>query len=188
MYVKLANEHKECLLVRYPLGRGEVHAFPLLQGQVDFDKDSLFQNRIPDRLVVGLVHANSFNGNIAYDPFSVKKFGLEWIKQLINGEEYPYSKTLTLNHNNNQKDPAGYFRFLQGTGLWHKGQACIIRPEQWGQGANCTLFLFDNVSGGDLRLQFKPNAGLGHIATVVVYGEFENVLEIDNNGGVIYGV
>ena len=76
-----------------------------------------------------------------------------------------------------------------------------MKPEEWGNGANSTLYVFNNVSGGDadskllnpqregnLRLQFRLNTGLTHIATVIVNGEFENVMVITQHGGVLYRI
>jgi len=66
---------------------------------------------------------------------------------------------------------------------------------------NCTLFMFDNVANGcadsqrlnpkqtgDLQLSLEFGAAPNTNITVLVYGEFENLLEIDSNGAVLYGI
>ena len=75
----------------------------------------------------------------------------------------------------------------------------MVELEDWGQGKNCSLYMFDNVANGcadsqtlnpkhtgDLQLSLEfvvaPNTNI----TVLVYGEFENLLEIDKNGAVLY--
>ena len=70
------------------------------------------------------------------------------MKQLINFEEYPY-RTLELTHNSTEKDQEGYFRFLQAGGFIEEGEACMLTPGMWGQGRNCTLFLFNNTVNGN---------------------------------------
>ena len=45
---------------------------------------------------------------------------------------------------------------------------------------------FHPPQSGNVRLQFKLNASAGHAVTVMIYAEFENVMEIDNNNGVLY--
>lgn len=58
---------------------------------------------------------------------------------------------------------------------------------------------FDNVPSGNAdgplmniqqeggaRLQFRLNAVLAHVVTIVIFGEFENVMEITKEGGVLY--
>ena len=89
----------------------------------------------------------------------------------------------------------------------------MILPEMWGQTVrldddadavvnapgNVTLFAFNFTpdgrptaptfhppQSGNVRLQFKLNASAGHAITVLIYAEFENVMEIDNNNGVLY--
>ena len=41
-------------------------------------------------MIVGLPDAKAFNGDRNYYPFAFQKFGLETIKQIVRGEEYPY--------------------------------------------------------------------------------------------------
>ena len=45
---------------------------------------------------------------------------------------------------------------------------------------------FHPPRSGNVRLQFKLNGAAGHAITVLIYAEFENVMEIDNNNGVLY--
>ena len=62
-----------------------------MQGnQARCEASNLFQGRIPDRLIVGMVRTEAFNGNVAFDPFCFQKCGLTTIKQIVRGEEYPY--------------------------------------------------------------------------------------------------
>ena len=134
------------------------------------------------------------------DPFCFQKFGLTSIKQIVKGEEYPY-ETLHLVHNNGTRDNLGYFRFLQASGAWCKKKGNMVELGDWGQAKNCTLFMFDNVANGcvdsqtlnpkqtgDLQLVLEFGAAPGTNITVLVYGEFENLLEIDSNGAVLYNI
>lgn len=77
----------------------------------------------------------------------------------------------------------------------------MVRREDWGQGKNCTLFMFDNVANGcadsnalnprqtgDLQLVLEFGAAPGHNISLIIFGEFENLLEIDSNGAVLYDI
>ena len=58
--------------------------------------------------------------------------------------------------------------------------------------------MFDNVAGdadgpfmnpqqvGGIRIVFQLGANVGRLVTAVIYGEFENVMEITKEGGVLY--
>ena len=98
-------------------------------------------------------------------------------------------------------------------GSYQTGEAPLVLPEMWGQtvrldddadavvnaSGNVTLFAFNFTSdggtdvptfhppqSGNVRLQLKLKASAGHAITVLIYAEFENVMEIDNNNGVLY--
>ena len=71
----------------------------MADGLTDFDQDQLFTNRVPVRVLVGLLHNSAFNGAYRRSPFAFEKFGLTLIRMTINGEEYPYKNALELVHN-----------------------------------------------------------------------------------------
>ena len=108
--------------------------------------NDVFNGRIPDRVVLGMVHQDAYNGEITRNPFCFEKFGLSSIKQVIEGEEYPY-QTLMLNSMNGQLDMDGYHRLIMASCLDNK-QGCMISPDHWGQDKNTTLFMWDNVASG----------------------------------------
>ena len=113
------KRHTERELAKYPTVRSEIRTFNMVGTLTRFDIPSLFQNRIPDRMIVGLLDSRAFNGDVTRDPFCFQTFGLRSIRQMVRVEEYPY-ETLELNHNNGARDALGYFRFIQASGAWQK--------------------------------------------------------------------
>ena len=195
-----AKRHNQRDLAKYPTVRSEIRTFNMLGTLTRFDIPNLFQNRIPDRMIVGLLDSRAFNGAVTRDPFCFQKFGLRSIRQMVRGEEYPY-ETLELNHDNGARDRLGYFRFLQASGSWLKKRSGMVKEDEWGQAKGCTLFMFDNVANGradartlnpkqsgDLQLVLEFGAAPNTNITVLVYAEFENLLEIDSNGAVLYNI
>ena len=119
---------------------------------------------------------------------------------MVRGEEYPY-ETLELNHGDVARDALGYFRFIQASGAWQKKQGILVQQDDWGPDKNCTLFMFDNVANGradarilnpkqsgDLQLILEFGVAPNINITVLVYAEFENMLEIDSYGTVLYNI
>jgi len=51
-------------------------------------------------------------------------------------------------NNKDSTDDLGYERFLQAMGAYREDKDPMIQPEDWGEGKNCTLFLFNNVPSG----------------------------------------
>ena len=134
------------------------------------------------------------------NPFNFGKFNLASIKQLVRGEEYPY-ETLELDHDGDEKDQRGYYRFLQASGALCRGKGNMVRKVDWGDGKRCNMFVFDNTANGcldspvlnpkqegELRLVIDFGANPGENLTILLYGEFENLLEINENRVVVYDV
>ena len=161
----------------------------------------MFVGQVPDRMIVGLLDSRGFNGDLEYYPFAFQKFGMIRIRQVIDSEEYPYP-TLELNGANGRKDLLGYHRFLEVSGSLLNHRPSMIQPSEWGQDKNCTLFAFNNIpngeadvpghrnprQGGNVRLEIDFRANPNKNLTVVVWGKFENVFQIDDKKRVFHGV
>ena len=187
-------------VVSYPTVRGEVRTYNLRADVRHFEINDPGNGRIPNVLIVGMVESAAFNGDYTKHPFAFQKVNLANIQQFVRGEAYPY-QLLELKHDGTDKDILGYFRFLEATGCFSKGKGNMLLPHEWGQGKNCTLFAFDNTANGflhssmlnpklsgELRLVLNFGANPGENITVIVYSEYEGLLEIDSNRTVYYNV
>ena len=200
VYRSLMTEFTGPKRVTYPTVRSEIRTYNHAADQRVFEANNIFHGQLPNRVVVALLDQTAFNGHFEKYPFSYKPFNLTSIKQLVRGEEYPYT-TLELDHANSSKDYRGYHRFLQATECLRRRKGNMVRPEDWGYGKNCTLFVFDNtangalssavlnpVQSGEVSIVIRFGADPGVNLTVLVYGEFENLLEINSNKVVTYDV
>ena len=187
-------------IVSYPTVRSEVRTYNLSATERLFEINNPFQNRTPNLIIVGLVDAAAFNGAVDKNPFAFQKFNLRSIKQLVKGEEYP-CENLELAHDSDQLDVRGYHRFLEATSCLRKSKGNMVTRKEWGHGRAFTLFAFDNAANGHLHspvlnpklsgelqlmLHFADDPGVN--VTVIVYGEFENLLEVDSNKAILYNV
>ena len=77
----------------------------------------------------------------------------------------------------------------------------MVQGDDWGHGKHCTLFVFENAANGclnspvlnpklagDLRLVLDFGNDQGDNVTVIVYAEFENLMEINSNRTVQYDI
>lgn len=132
------------------------------------------------------------------NPFNFQKNHITSIKQVIEGEEYPYT-TLELNTNDADKDMEGYKQLLMGNCCKFKGR-CMIKPEHWGHNRNTKLFMWDNVASGcadstllkprqagRVNISFRKTA-VNSLLTVIVYGEFESTITINPTGSTQYDI
>ena len=184
----------------YPVVRSAIRTFNLANDQRVFECQDPFYKQVPNRIIVALVKQAAFNGDNTLNPFNYGKYNLSTVKLTINGEEYPYS-TLELNHNNGNKDVVGYGRFLEATGCISRGKGNLVKRKDWGHGKRANLLAFDTTANktvdspvlnpeqkGDVRLILNFGANPGANLTVLVYGEFENVIEVAPNGVVTYDI
>ena len=58
------KRHKYREMARYPTVRSEIRTFNMVGTMTRFDIPNLFQNRIPDRMIVGLLDSRAFNGDV----------------------------------------------------------------------------------------------------------------------------
>ena len=202
VYVTLQKERQlGKQVVRYPVVRSEIRTFSFDGRTTQWEQDNVFVGRFLDRVIVGLLHSNAFNRDLERYPFAFQKFGVTQVRQSLNGEEYPY-RTLELTEDQAYEDLLGYDRFLQAMGAYNEHKIPMLLPSDWGQGNNCTLFMFNNVpsgkaddsqyrnprQSGNVRLVNYFSAAVNHNITVLVWSEYENVYEINHLGGIKYNI
>ena len=180
----------------YPVIKTGIRVLDIPSGEASPNTfDDLFRGKVPRRMVMGLLHNKAYNGDPQYDPFFFQKFGLESVRLTLNGEEYPFPE-IELN-NDKVNDIYGYQTLLQATGMAHRGPGLALTPRQWGLGN--ALFAWDLTPGniasstasspnytGQVALKLRFNAAKDHVIKMIVYGEFQNTLEIDRAGTVTY--
>ena len=195
-----SKRHNGKAVAKYPTVRSEIRTYSMENTKSREEIRDLFQNRIPDRMIVALLDSRAFNGAYDRNCFCFQKFDLTSIKQIVRGEEYPY-EMLELVGNDSSRDLLGYFRYLLASGAWCHLTGNMLEEKDWGQGKGCTLFMIDNVANGcadsrnlnpkqsgDLRIKLEFRTTPASNITILVYGEFENLLEIDPNGNVLYDI
>ena len=199
VYSSLEGERKlRKQVVKYPVVRDQIRTFTFNGATTVWTQDNLFLNRVPQRMIVGILDSTAFNGDKEKYPFAFQSKGVTSVRQFINGEEYPYV-TPELTGNTALKDRMGYYRFLEAAGSVANHREFMVKPGDWGHNQNCTLYMWNNVPGGDadgpklnpkqtgnVRLEIKFRAALNANITILVWGEFESVIYIDHLGAVTY--
>ena len=174
----------------FPFVRTEMRQYPLNNGATYKEINNPFNNKVPQRFVLAIVENSAFNGRYDQDTFAYQSAGIEYIKQIVDGEEYPY-ETLELNTGNGRKDVRGYCRFLEATGCLQRGSGNMVRFLDWGYGKNATIFAFSNVPNGrhdDRILLPRPQSTINlrlkcaaqqSQKTIILMSEYEALIEID---------
>ena len=179
---------------KYPIRRVECKTFSIPRGNLDVSQENVFLGQVPSRLVLGIVDNDAFNGTYAKNPFNFKHYRLMQLTLQLDGQEQPV-KPLQLNFATG-KIARGYMSLFQGTGKAFKDEDIDVSREDYEYGY--TLFCFDLtpdlgendhfslIKSGSVRVNLTFAEPLPQTVNVIVYAEFQNVLEIDRNRNVFY--
>jgi hypothetical protein len=175
---------------KYPIKKVEMNFININPGVADFQAQ-IAVGPIPLRVVFGMVESSSYNGMLNKNPFNFQSFGVKSVSLSLNGTKIPYEE-LKLNPDAGQT-LMGYYSLFTGVDKFHEGNN--ITREDYPNGY--TLFAFDLTSdlcsGEHLDLTKKGNLSinLGFASAlkvnvnIVIYTEYQQVIEIDKNRKVI---
>lgn len=179
---------------KYPVNRVDIKTITITQGLRDKSIDNLFMNQLPQRVVVGFVDNQAFNGDFAQNPFNFQHFNISYLSLMVDGHPVT-GQPLSLDFPNGIYMEA-YNTLFTGTGIHWKDEGNHLSYEDYAGGN--TLFCFDlspDLSAsephwnlqrqGTLRLEVKFSEALPVAVNCIVYAEFQNLIEIDKNRNVI---
>ena len=78
---------------RYPLTRVETKVFSIPTGTMSYSTDNLFLGQLPQRIVIGLVDNDAYNGVPQRIHSTSKNMNLNYLSLTIDGQQIPDSKS-----------------------------------------------------------------------------------------------
>ena len=184
--------HTDALMkspAKFPITRKECKVLAIPIGFQSFVKDNIFLGQLPRRLVIGMVHNTGFAGALNRNPYNFEHFGLNYIQLYTDGEPVQ-SKPLKLNIDSGKYLDA-YEGLSKSFDKFDGEKSSIIKREDWPKGYS--LFSFDLtpdydgddhyalIKHGNLRLEMNFATALSHTVNIIVYAEFDNIIEITSN-------
>ena len=179
--------------MKYPVIRAQVKTFSIPAGNLNTCQENLFLGQLPKRIIVGCVDNDAFNGSYVKNPFNFKNFALNYMAVHIDGQQdviKPIQPNFTTGHY-----IRSFSNFFMGIGKLHKDQGIIIDRADYLNGY--TLYAFDLspdmssggnfnlIRTGSVRLDMKFATALPNTINVVVYAEFENIIEINRDRNIL---
>ena len=173
---------------KYPITRVECKVIHLPQGQKSFTHDNLFLGQL---IVLGLVDNRAFNGDISLNPYNFQHCNLNYLAVHLDGQQVPWAP-LQPSFSGSSYIRAFYTQFTGGDGI-SSDTGNTIGREQFVNGH--ALYCFDLTpdlssscghhfsvtKSGNLRLELAFEVALSITGNVLVYSEFDNVIEIDKD-------
>ena len=176
---------------KYPITRVECKVIHLPKNQQSFSHDNLFLGQLPRRIVMGIVDNNALNGDFNMNPFEFKHANLNFLSVHVDGHQIPWSP-LKPSFDENNYIRAYYTQFTGGDGVssdtgngitrhdFKNGNAIYCFDLSPDLGSSCGHH-FSVVKSGNLRVEFGFDTPLTFTGNVIIYAEFENVIEIDKD-------
>ena len=197
---RLLNDHATALSrarAIYPVRTPIVKVNNLPANQQSFMEENIFRGQLPSKIIFGLVRDTAYNGNYIQNPFAFKNFGCNYKAVIINAQSIPltpYEPNFTANVDNYEREYSDFFEHL---GCRSANIYPPIDYEYYGWEFCLTSFNLNSDAHnspvghhislpktGFLSIQLKFAATLTQALKLIVYGVFDNVIEIDSNRNV----
>jgi hypothetical protein len=182
---------------KYPLTRCEVRQITIPKDVLDAMLDNVVMGQLPRRIFVFMVPNDAFNGSLAKDPFFFKHYDLNYMAAFLDGVQYPV-KAFQPNFENNlyQREFMGLFQALNQNGTdsffncdrnqFKNGNTIfgINFAPDLSNGA-CAVGHVNPIKSGSMRLQLRFGKALPETVTVLVYCEFDKVMDIGKDRNIV---
>ncbi len=178
---------------KYPIKRTVVKTFSIPQGTQDMQHDNVFQGQTPQKLTLALVENESFNGGFKRNPWNFKDFGTNYLAVTVNGKQFPATP---LQPNFEEGDyMRSYMTLFEAHGTKHANVGNDISREEYASGYTiwsfhlgaemCDSHRVDLTEEGHLKIDIRFKEPLKKAVNVIVFGEFDNIIEIDHSRRVV---
>jgi len=168
--------------VKMPISRVLCNVYSVAIGSQNFNKDSLFQTSIPNRVVIALVRASAYNGECKENPFFCNHYDVSSVNFYVDDESV---MPMNLDFGKNNYADA-YLNLYHASRMFTANTGNDISMFDFVNGY--TLFTFDTTPDmddqrtlyrrGNTRLEIKFKNSLPETICVLVYAEFSNLIEI----------
>ncbi|KAJ1525566.1 hypothetical protein ONE63_010370 [Megalurothrips usitatus] len=181
----------ETATAKYPITRVDCKTVTINSGLRSKIVDSLYLGQLPKRVLISFVENTTFNGRFSENPFHFKHFDVNFLSLYVDGVQVP-SQPLCPDYNSplSPQFVSAYHTLFSGTGIHHKDEGNAIARDDFNQGYAVYAFdLTPDLSShtghwnlqktGCMRLEVRFSVDLPKTVNLLVYAEFDSVIEID---------
>jgi len=192
----LALAHEQMLQkmnARYPLRRVTTKHISIPANTTSVMHDNVFLGTVPRRVLITMVSDAAMSGGYQLNPYNFAHNGVKYLALYVNGEmvpHRPYEPEFTA-----KRYLRDYMSLFEGTGTLFTDKSLPITRDEFANGYAIWLFDLtpDKASSpcispprtGSVRLELKFAAGNTATINVLVYAEFDAMIEIDKFRNVI---
>ena len=186
----LANVHKKNNMY-FPIKRVDCKVFTIPARTLSAFKEGIISGQLPKKIVVGCVRNTAYNGVYNENPFNFEHFNLSNIAVHIDG---PSDTVPFLDPDFTNSLYLRCFHSMFGVaGKLNTDEDLDVSRTEYDKGYTLYGFnlatdhdqVFEVSKRGSLRIDLKFDVALAHTINVIVYAEYENVIQIDSARNVL---
>jgi hypothetical protein len=174
----------------YPMKRVEVKTYSLALGTVSDVNDSILTGLLPDRILIGLLSAKAYSGDMKKNALAFGHFAISRVDVAVNGDTTTYLP-LQLDIDGNQYIQL-YNNLFEGLGMSNDDVGLDITRESFKKHPLMVYNLRHIRDGfalpkyGSVKIDLSFKNSLPEAVTVLIYAEYQSVLYIDKSKNVYF--
>lgn len=179
---------------KYPITRVDIKSITISKDVQSKSIDNLYLGQLPKRCIVGFVKNEAYSGDFKYNPFNFQHFKHNFLALYIDSVQIP-SKPLTPDFPS-KLYTRSYHTLFSGSGVHFGDTGNEITLEEYPNGYCLAAFdltpdlssheaHWNIIRSGSLRLEVRFEKPLTETITAIIYSEFDNLIEIDNNRNIV---
>lgn len=179
---------------KYPITRVEVKTVTISADIQSKSIDNLFLGQMPKRCIIGMVEGIAFNGSFNRNPFNFRHFNYNYLALYIDSVQIP-SRPLTPDFANNLYIRS-YYTLFEGSGIYFNDTGNSISHAEYPDGyclaafdltpdLSCSESHWNIIRSGTLRAEIRFSEPLKSTVNLIVFAEFDNIVEVDKNRNII---
>lgn len=184
--------HADALMkttAKFPITRKECKTIAVAAGMRSVKRDNIFLGQLPKRVVVAMVDSAAMAGDFQKNPYNFKHYNFNHLQLYSDGNPVR-SRPLKPDMAQNCYIHC-YETLYRGLNKMDGERSSIIKRVDWNKGYALTAFdLTPDMDAGDhhalikhgnLRLELDFNDELPTTINIIVYAEFDNIIEITSD-------
>lgn len=179
---------------KYPITRVEIKTITIPSSVQSRTFDNLFLGQLPKRCIIGMVNGQAFNGSLATNPYNFVHFNYNYLSLYLDSTQIS-TKPFTPNFKAAQYTRS-YHTLFSGSGVNFADTGNTISLEEYPNGyclaafdltpdLSCNEAHWNIIKSGSLRAELRFEEELDSTVTLIIFAEFDNIIEIDKNRNVI---
>ena len=175
----------------YYIKRSEIKPCCITVNTMKYAVDDLFCSKIPSKIMVGFVDTQAYLGSELQSPYNFKNYGLNFLNVEINGAsfpKYPFKPNFA-----EKQYVVPYLNLFTGSGTLNTNSSNNIEREDFPSGYAIYVIPIDVYvsddwitpqKSGNTRLNVEFSSPLPESVTMLLYGVFDDIIEIDRSRNV----